>query len=1378
MKKSTKVKNRQQFRLEGITINKALMDKFLSKEKTKKINIIDDLSELTSKSQSELYEIISQMMQNKTFFKYCYSLLININPGPEYVYDYLNLKEWLNEQNEIKTENNENIKDEKKPHLYSFMKYVYDTMIVENKNQVVSILGPLGSGKTFNLIHIMEYFTTLYSPEFCAMDNFDLVHKSIQFIHILSSTFREYNLESSSCGLLLSLGFNEKNMICSFDIDAQILDFTLPYNENGRTFSILYALIRGANENLKRKCKIPVNDDNLFNLKTRKKNFFVNDKKKEKLELNDLEIFNRFYSLLNYFKFTQGEIIDIINCLAFILNLSDLMIVQTKGGKFNNVNYFAIQIGITTKKLAKNLGIFDPKNIEIFEQKLSEAKFKTMDEMDIFIQGLIKQTYYIVFQYILDKVRMFISDYFTNLNNNNNIKSNRKQKEPKYIYFIDFPGEVEERTLGGFTINIANECLNMYSASAYYEIVEKMLLENVLLKRFKPLKSYTILSNCFNKGGILDHFSNKLNLNNFEQMKENILANQNIYQCYKFPDIKKQNETDYTYYCSFSNRTIKYNYDFLHKEAKSLIYNQNINEILSFASNIIIAQMHKQFQSQLQSFKSFYNYYCHCLQKFFTPIKNYKPFVVYCLHSYDSHKYFFYAQDDNNKILNINEKDSEMYINIVKHSMIPVILNWNWYGYKEWIKINDFIKQFGKTFENVKNRIVYINKFNSTKDNTNENNVDFTKLDNKDKAKCILEVLSKPNDYIIGDEYILMKHGTLKKITMFLNSMIDTAEELSKNLIKTINSNNNSSRMSFTKKNNITTEHSEKRKSKVKDENIVSSNSNISKPKKKSLKLDKYPLPKKMNLKNIENNLYKDKPEKRRNLLKEQCCLNIIGLDKDNLKLLNTEEKNKILESKHLNINHILNKNKEEKIKTESEKLEELINYQDEKTKKNIPSINNTIISDPIFFNKVRNLFDISKSKNAKLFDYSENIDLIIRIQTFYRSLLAKRKFKILKYVTHKIIQIQKFIKGMDIRRKFGFFLKCSKSVLLLQKVYKSRYKMMNIKAKKIQQYYRQKKAEKVERDKLILKKKLEIQKEKYKYLDVDKIMKKVLKNKDDKDIHDMALNLGDEINEINKRKKNEKIIVDVTNNLINEQNPENIVDLLLYSQLPGETKPNRKQIKRSKSDIFRIEDRLIYEGKLQKQKREKLEKLKEIENSKIPEYIPRISKKNEMIMKKYPDNFLKRVEYFKLFKKRNLENLRNQNFMDISSELRFEPKINNNIYNDIQSKYFNIYNNVEQHKENDINSNKSMKNQKNTNLSFKEKNEELTWQDNLRGNDNIINSYKIDKDIPNNLKSLNNKEIKEKGKICLNQTGKEIWPKNMSHRYLGNNYENSKVDE
>ena len=1360
MKKSSKVKNGQPFKLEGITINKDLMEKFLSKEKTKKINDIDDLSELNTKSQSELFDIISQMMINKTFFKYCYSLLININPGPEHVYDYLNLKEWLNEQNHIPTEKSEkdpkNKKDEKKPHLYSFMKYVYDTMLIENKNQVVSILGPLGSGKTFNLIHIMEYFTTLYSPEVYALDNFDLVHKSIQFIHILSSTFREYNLESSSCGLLLSLGFNEKNMICNFNIDAQILDFTLPFNENGRTFSILYALIRGANDNLKRKCKIPVNIDNLFNLQTRKKNYFVSDKKKEKLELNDLEIFNRFYSLLKYFKFTQGEIIDIINCLALMLNLNELMAVHKNGekrGQMKKVKYYEIQIGVTTKKIAKNFGIFDPKNIEIFEKKLHEIKFKSMQEMDIFIQSLIKQTYYIVFQYVLEKIQLFISDYFNNLNNIiiNKSNSKRKQKEPKYIYFIDFPGEVEEKTLGGFTINIANECLNIYSASGYNEIVEKILLENILLNRFKPLKSYTLLSNCFNKGGILENFSNKLNLKNFEQMKQNISANQNMNKCFTFPEIKKSDETDYTYYCSFSNKNVKYNFDFLYNETKSLLFNPKIYELYSFASNIIIKQMYKKSQLELQEIKTFYNYYSKCLQKFFTPIKDYKPFVVYCLHSNDSHKYFFCTEDEKCKLSNIKDNNSDMYINIVKHSMIPVILNWNWYGFKEWIKLDDFIKEYAKDFEAVKNRIIYINKIQKTSKGKREANIDFKKLEKKDKAKCILEVLSKPNDFVIGDEYIIMKLGTLKKITKFLNSMIDTAEELAKNLSSKITSNSNSINNSryLNSKKNTPSEQSEKRRSKVKENNIFTNHSN--KSKRKLINIEKYPLPKKKDINKLENNLYKEKPEKRRNLLKEQCELNVIYLEKAGLNLLSQEEKNKMFESKYLNIVHILNKNNEEKVKTEDAKINELINYQDEKSKNNIPTKNNTIISDPIFFDKIRTLFDNSKPKNVKIFDYSDNIDLIIRIQTFYRNLLAQKRFKILKYVTHKIIEIQKVVRGMLVRKKYSFFIKCSKSVLLLQKAYRNRYKQMNKKAKKIQKYYRKKIKDRNERYKIVLRKKLEVEKEKHGYLNVDQIYKRVMNMKKDNNVHNLIANFGEGMTKLNEKviQKNNK--VDVTNDLIKEKNNKNIIKILLYSHLPEDNIAIRKKLKRSKSDIFKVEDKLIYEGRLQKEKREKLERKQEMENSKIPEYSHKLSKRNEMIMKKYPDNFLKRVEYFQLFKKRNLENLRNKNYKHIRNELKFEPKIyNNELYDNIQSRL--------------LNQNENRSKLKDDNPQIDEIFNEETWKNNLRSGD-LSTSY--DNNMLQRLKSankfiINNFALKD---FINNERG--IWPKDLNYSYL-----------
>ena len=1351
--KNPKPQKRPSYKLEGVSINKNLLEKFLTIEKTKKINIIDDLSELNTKSQSELFDIISQMMKNKTFFKYCYSILININPGPEYVYDYLNLKEWLLEQKNQTNENNKNKKEENKPHLYSFMKYVYDSMIAENKNQVVSILGPLGSGKTFNLIHIMEYFTTLYSTENNALDNFDLVHKSIQFIHILSSTFREYNLESSSCGLLLSLGFNEKNIICDFDIDAQIFDFTLPFNENGRTISILYSLIRGANDNLKRKCKIPANDDNLFNLKTKKKSYFVNDKKKEKLELNDLEIFNRFYSLLKYFKFTQGEIIDIINCFAFMLNLNSLMINKTVGGQLKNINFYEIQIGITTKKLAKNLGLFDAKNIEYFEKKLSENKFKTMQEMDIFIQGLIKQTYYVVFQYILDKIKSYINDYFANQNSQSraNSKTNRKKpsKDPKYLYFIDFPGEAEERTLGGFTINIAHECLNMYSASGYYEIVEKILLENILLKRFKPLKSYTILSNCFNKGGILDYFSKKLSLENFEQMKENIMMNQNIFQCYKFPERRKENDNDYSFYCSFSNKYVKYNYDFLFKEVKTLLFNPKIFEILSFASNIIISQTLKQRQSKLEKLNTFYDYFSHCLQKFFVPLKNYKPFVVYCLHSNDSHKYFFCNKNDNAKLSNINENDSEMYIKIVKRSLIPVIVNWNWYGYKEWIKIDDFLKEFATPFENVQNIILYYNNTDSSHKNNykiEEKSFDFKNLEKKDKAKCILQVLSKENEYVIGEEYILLKQGTLKKIAQFLNSMIETAEGIYKKLLKKEKTSHSISHPINLRKNSSPTE--KKRRTKTKDE--LTNNSNTSK--KKSGDIEKFSLPKKKNIKTLEDNIYAEKPEKRRNVLRDQCDINIISMQKDTLKLMNQQEKNKILESKYLNINHILNKNKEEKIQTEDMKLEELINQQDEQVKKNIPTRNNTIVSDPIFFNRVKTLFNNSKSKNVKLFDYSENTDLIIRIQTLFRSLLAQRKYKILKYATYKIIQVQKIVKAMIIRKKVHFYLKCSNSVLLLQRLYKKRYKKMIENAIKIQRYFRQKLKERAERDLLLIKKKLELEKDKYSYINVDKIMEKMVQGKNDKDWHNIVLNLGIDPEENKKMGKRKINIIDVTKDLMRETNPDTIADLLIYSRLPEDSKDNRRQIKRSKSDFYKIEDKLIHEGILQKQRREKLGKIKEMEDSKMIEYMPKLSKKNEMITKKYPDDFLKRVEYFNLFKKRNLENLRNKNYMEISNELLFEPKINNETYYNIQSRFFNIYNGEEEKEKMKGNENK-INYSDIINLSSK-------------GNDDLIeNNKNIKENKEMNLK--NKKEINEEGRLRNNNINKELWPKNMKNKYM-----------
>ena len=956
-----KEEKNKELNIDGITINKELMESILLKENAKKVSLIDDLSNINPKSERELLEIISHMMENKTFFKYCYSLLININPGPEYVYDYLNLKEWITNRNKNKNNNNNDNKsnNDPKPHLYSYIQYVYELMISENKSQVISLLGPLGSGKTFNLIHIMEYFVTLYSYKDCNFDNFELIHKSIQFVHILGSIFRENNLESTSCGLLLSLEFNQNNLICNFDLEAQILDYTLPFNEKGRTFTIFHAMIRGANTDLKKMTRISLNDENLFNLNKNKKNqFYVNDKEKEKFKLNDFEIWNRFYSLMKYFNFTKKEMIDIVNCFAFILNTNELLIHKCKGGKLKNTDLYEIQTGITTKKLCKNMGIIHDDKIEKFEKKIRDFKFKSLHEAEIFIQGLMKQTYYIVFEYVLQKIKSYISEYFSKINTNYNLNNKKpKNSNNKFIYFIDFPGEGEDRNLGGFTTNIAHECLNMYSASMYYEIVEKILLENIIIKKFKPLKSYSLLSNCFNIGGILDNLAKPLTKDNFDNMRKNIIENLNLYNCYRFFEPKKANGVDYNFYCFFSDKNVVYNYEYLYYESKSLLYNQKIYNIFSLTNNIIISSIYKNNQTKLQSLNTFYNFYISSLQKFFKPIKNYKPFVIYCLHSNDSYKYFFPKKDK-------KHFNSEISLDIIKHSMIPPILNWNWYGFKEWIKIDDFINEYGSDFEKVKNRIILINNSDPNKHKFDENYLDYNSLCNRDKTKCILNILARDFDYILGDDYIIMKSGTLKRISIYLNSMIDTSEKMSKNLIDKIKKNNDSNNTNDNNNNEVqNTKNSKKSQNKNNNKKNSFNNNgqkengavddNITKKDSFSVKLDKFPLPKKKNIKYLEDNIYKENPDLKGNPLKEKCSLDIISSNNNGLKLLTNEEKNNILKSKYLNVDNILNKNL-----NENSKIDEIINSKEEQTRRNIPTKNNTVVSDPIIFNKIKNLFD------------------------------------------------------------------------------------------------------------------------------------------------------------------------------------------------------------------------------------------------------------------------------------------------------------------------------------------------------------------------------------------------------------------------------------
>jgi hypothetical protein len=72
-----------------------------------------------------------------------------------------------------------------------------------------------------------------------------------------------------------------------------------------------------------KKIKKYINDDNLFNLKkSRKYNYYRIEKEKDKYKLNDLKYW-AYFDLWKYFNFSKNEMLDIVNCLSFILYITN-----------------------------------------------------------------------------------------------------------------------------------------------------------------------------------------------------------------------------------------------------------------------------------------------------------------------------------------------------------------------------------------------------------------------------------------------------------------------------------------------------------------------------------------------------------------------------------------------------------------------------------------------------------------------------------------------------------------------------------------------------------------------------------------------------------------------------------------------------------------------------------------------------------------------------------------------------------------------------------------------------------------------------------------------------------------------------------------------
>ena len=139
--------------------------------------------------------------------------------------------------------------------------------------------------------------------------------------------------------------------------------------------------------------------------------------------------------------------------------------------------------------------------------------FKDIQEIKSTLISLMKYSYYIAFEFILFKIKKRLKNYFTEINPDFNIN------EINNIYFLDFPGEVEDQTLGGLLTNLANECINLYAGSSYSSVVEKILKEKINLRLFHPLHSYYMLKTLMGPNGLFVYLSNPFTEANYNSLK-------------------------------------------------------------------------------------------------------------------------------------------------------------------------------------------------------------------------------------------------------------------------------------------------------------------------------------------------------------------------------------------------------------------------------------------------------------------------------------------------------------------------------------------------------------------------------------------------------------------------------------------------------------------------------------------------------------------------------------------------------------------------------------------------------------------------------------------------------------------------------------------
>lgn len=529
------------------------------------------------------------------------------------------------------------------PHLYGISYRVYQQLRQTSQNQVVTLLGYSGAGKTFAAIHLIDHFCYLSSDH----NMFSSIHSSLQVLHIMGSVFSPENAESSVCGITTSLIFDQDFNLFKAKFKAKLLDYTLPYSPSSHTYHILHALVTTSKTQLK---SLGLNTTPTFKI-------FGNKVFSTKENLYYGHSFERFYRNLQALKFTRAEIQEILEMFSIVILLFEIHFVGSQFVIAGDKEYteWTPRNRSAVQRVCKLLLVSEEKFLELFQG----IQHKSL--VDGKIRELARSVYLVVFEWVLCKINSKLNQFACEEVQ----KNGRKKEDCKFssmfqVSIVDFPGFHNNSSLGGFCSNLSLECLNLFAADKFVGLLNSLQTEKI---------SMNILSEPFSRDLVTILMSKEfgliqsLDIDSFDRYwKEFRLVTK---------DNKQIITTNVSVSVKYAWGEVEYDINQLRTEANRFIHPSEFSNFFSKCSKSMVKKLVTNSGSNLsETFRR-------DLSVLLEPLVGFENSLIYFLKG------------------NKGKLDYGDTIRLFRNTLIMPCLYWEWYGYQHWVSNLKLLNDLG-----------------------------------------------------------------------------------------------------------------------------------------------------------------------------------------------------------------------------------------------------------------------------------------------------------------------------------------------------------------------------------------------------------------------------------------------------------------------------------------------------------------------------------------------------------------------------------------------------------------------------------------------------------------------------------------------------------